>query len=320
MAAGQTEDRPLHTDTPGAPDRPAPTGRLASLIERHAPGSGLHVTPIERLSLIRADQPMGKVHSLHKPALCIMAQGRKRVVAGERVLTYDPARYLVVSVDLPVTGEILDASPEHPYLCVSLEIDPALLGHVLIETGTPAPRADSGSGVTVATLDDGLADAVCRLVALLDSPGDAGYLAPLVEREILYRLLTSGHAAMLQRIAYGESRMQQVNRALKWLKENYAAPFSMAQLAREAGMSASALHQHFKSVTEMTPLQYQKQLRLMEARRLILSNHTDAAGAGHQVGYDSPSQFSREYRRFFGAPPMQDVERLRREPEAAAGV
>jgi AraC-like DNA-binding protein len=285
---------------------------LAATIMRLAPTDGVHQTAIRRLALIRAGQPTEPLHALHEPALCILVQGRKQVMLGDRIYVYDRSRYLVVSVDLPVVGQVIEATPEKPYLCVKLSLDPAQLAEILLEAPGPAESdAGTGPGLALNPVAPELLDAALRLVRLLEAPRDIAILAPLAEREILYRLMTGEQAARLRQIATGENRLQQVNRAIGWIKRNYDKAFSVETLAEEARMSPSALHQHFKAVTAMSPLQYQKQLRLQEARRLILSAALDAASAGFRVGYESPSQFSREYRRLFGAPPLRDAARLR---------
>ncbi len=285
---------------------------LARLIARFAPSDGVYQTAIPRLKVVRLSQPSEPMHGLHEPALCIIAQGAKQVILGDRIYRYDAAHCLVVSLDLPVIGEVIEATPDEPYLCVKLELDPAAIGALMLEAPPLAePEPSSGPGLTISPMTPALRDAVIRLTGLLETPADIAVLAPLVEREILYRLLTGDQAARLRQIAVAESKLQQVNRAIGWIKRNYRKPFSVEVVAAEARMSPSALHQHFKAVTAMSPLQYQKQLRLQEARRLILAKAHDAASAGFQVGYESPSQFSREYSRLFGAPPLRDVARLR---------
>ena len=253
---------------------------------------------------------------MHDPAFCLIAQGRKQVMLGEQTLIYDPARYLVVSVDLPVVGHIVEASPERPYLGIKLNLDMAALGELVADLDEPPPG--NPPGLAVYDADPALIDAVCRLLRLLDRPDDAAVLAPLIEREILYRLLKSDHGAMLRHIAAARGRLTQVSRAIGWIKRNYAQPFRIDSVADAAGMSPSSLHEHFKAVTSMSPLQYQKQLRLQEARRLMLAEAVDAATAGFRVGYESPSQFSREYRRLFGTPPASDVAQLRVESSVMA--
>jgi AraC-like DNA-binding protein len=285
---------------------------LAALIARFAPIDGVHDTALPRLKVVRLSQPSEPMHGLHEPALCIIAQGAKQVILGDRIYRYDAAHCLVVSLDLPVIGQVIEATPEKPYLCVKLELDPAAIGALMLEAAPMAePEPMTGPGMAISPMTPALLDAAIRLTGLLASPADIPVLAPLAEREILYRLLTGEQAARLRQIAVAESKLQQVNRAIGWIKRNYRKPFSIEIVATEARMSASALHQHFKAVTAMSPLQYQKQLRLQEARRLILAKAHDVASAGFEVGYESPSQFSREYSRLFGAPPLRDVARLR---------
>jgi AraC-like DNA-binding protein len=295
---------------------PSDTAReLAGLIERHAGQDGVHETAIPRLALIRSSHTTEPLHAVHQPAVCFVAQGRKRVMAGDAHHVYDAAKYLVVSVELPIVGQIIEASAQSPYLCLRLDLDPAAINALMLDAGVP-PSGDGAPlpslALSAVTLE--LLDAVVRLVRLLEEPNDIPVLAPLAEREILYRLLLGEQSPRLRQIAMADSKLQQVNRAISWIKNNFREPFSIEILASEARMSASALHQHFKAITAMSPLQYQKQLRLHEARRLLLTRATDAATSGHAVGYDSPSQFSREYKRLFGAPPAQDVARLRASP------
>jgi AraC-like DNA-binding protein len=240
---------------------------------------------------------------------------------GSQVFEYDPAKYLVVAVDAPIVGQVTEATPEMPYLCLRLDLDPALLGQLMLEAGiSAAPGEPVSRSVQLSTVTPELVDAMVRLVRLLEQPKDIGVLAPLAEREILYRLLLGEQGERLKQIAVAESRVQQINRAIGWIKNNFREPFRIETVAAEARMSPSALHAHFKAVTAMSPLQYQKQMRLQEARRLILSNAADAATAGHSVGYDSPSQFSREYARTFGLPPIRDIARMKAMPPQFIGV
>lgn len=283
------------------------------LLARHSGRDGIHSTVIPRAVLIRCSKPTEPLHALQQPAVCIIAQGRKQVMLGETIHVYDRTEFLVASVDVPIVGQILAATPDAPYLCFRLDLDPAMLGALLLEIGIEAARREEAPppGLSLAKVTPELLDATIRLLRLLDTPRDIQALAPLAEREILYRLLLSEHSMRLRQIAVADSKLQQVNRAIGWIRRHFAEPFSIDAVAAEACMSPSALHQHFKAVTQMTPLQYQKQLRLQEARRLILSRDLDAASAGHQVGYESPSQFSREYARLFGAPPIRDIARLK---------
>ncbi len=293
---------------------------LAELIDRYAETEGLvEETALPRVMLVKSTRRTEPIHALQSAAVCIIASGRKRVMLGQDVFTYDPEQYLIASVDLPLVGEVIEATQEEPYLCFVLKLDPAMLASMLVEFGVQRGRSmRTGPALSLGKVSPELLDAAVRLMRLMETPSDIPALAPLAEREILYRLMRGGEAEKLGEIALADGRLGQVNRAIDWIKRNFREPFEMDAVCAEARMSQSALHAHFKSVTLMSPLQYQKQLRLQEARRLILTKSADAAGAGHAVGYDSPSQFSREYRRLFGAPPMRDGERLR-EQEMAAG-
>lgn len=285
---------------------------LQSAIAQFTPGDGFHATGIPGLSLMRFSRPTEPTHGLIQPTLCIVAQGRKRTIAGDRIMAYDAANFLVVSADTPIIGQVMEASPEEPYLCFKLDLDAAAITELLIDVGgIGGGAAEADASVSVSPLTPELVDAATRLVRLLASPDDIRVLAPMVKRELFYRVLQTDQATRLQQIALAESRLQQINRAIGWIKANYRHSFAIETVAAEARMSPSSLHVHFKAVTAMSPLQYQKQLRLQEARRLMLSEALDAASAGHRVGYDSPSQFSREYARTFGAPPLRDVARLK---------
>ncbi|MFN3538058.1 MAG: AraC family transcriptional regulator N-terminal domain-containing protein [Brevundimonas sp.] len=292
---------------------------LASLISRHTPGDGMFDTTVPGMALIRQARPTERIPVLHQPAVCIIAQGAKVVMLGDETYRYDAASHLVVSVDLPLTGQVTEASPERPYLCLRIDLEPALLMALMTER-PPAPGGEGSRGVHLSQTTPELADAAARMVQLLDAPEHAATLAPLIRREIHYWLLTGDQAGVVRQIGAPDSRLSHVARAIAWIRDNYDRPFSIASVAREAGMSPSALHQHFKAVTAMSPLQYQKQIRLQEARRLMLSEACDAQGAGFQVGYDSPSQFSREYVRLFGAPPARDAARLRSAGMTTAAV
>jgi AraC-like DNA-binding protein len=252
------------------------------------------------------------LHTIYQPAVCFMAQGSKRAMAGDNLYSYKQGDYLIASVDVPIVSQITQASPKHPFLCLRLELDLGVIGGLMLESDIErASRDQPLPSLEVSLMDDELIDAAIRLLRLARTPRDIPILAPLAEREIIYRLLRGEQTSRLGQIAFSESKLQQINRAIAWIKTNFRGAFSVEDLADEARMSASSLHQHFKTVTGMTPLQYQKQMRLQEARRLMLTEATDAAMAGHSVGYDSPSQFSREYRRLFGAPPLRDIEKLR---------
>ncbi len=249
----------------------------------------------------------------YKPSLALIAQGAKQVVLGDDIYRYGGTDYLLTSIDLPVTTQIVEASTEKPYLSVMFQIDTAriasLLEHAGHQDSAPVPAA---RGMAVSTVTPELEDAAIRLLRLLDRPGDIPALLPLIEQEIIYRILTGPQSGRLRQMAITESQSHQVSRACIWLKEHYALPLKIEELANRVSMSVSSLHHHFKAITAMSPMQYQKQLRLQEARRLMLEDMLDAGSAGHQVGYESQSQFSREYARQFGEPPLRDVGRVRR--------
>ncbi|RSU45213.1 AraC family transcriptional regulator, partial [Sphingomonas sp. S-NIH.Pt15_0812] len=286
---------------------------LSALIDRHVVGTGICSTAMPHVSLIRADAPSTPTPAVYEASLCLIAQGSKRVSIGEHSVVYDAAHYLLVSVDLPLVGHVLDASPERPYLCCKIDLDAAMLADLMASEGGGMARTDLPV-LGVYPGDPDLIDAACRLVGLLDRPDTIRALAPLIEREILYRLLTGPHGPMLRHVATAGSHLNQVSRAIAAIRRRFDAPIRIDDVAAEAGMSSSSLHVHFKAITRMTPLEYQKQLRLQEARRLMLAEGATASTAGFAVGYESPSQFSREYRRLFGAPPRADVERLHAAP------
>jgi AraC-like DNA-binding protein len=287
---------------------------LRELVARHARAD--LTTPVPGL-LVSSVETSAHEYSLTEPLLVVMAQGGKRLVLGDRTYSYRAGQCLVVSADLPVTGNFVGASRATPALGVGLELRPASIAPLLLD----APARWSRTGApTIATgdADVDLLDAVTRMVRLLDRPADVPVLAPLVEREILWRLLTGPHGAMVRQIGLADSGLTHVSRAIRWIRDHYASPLRIADLAHLAGMSESAFHRRFREVTTMSPLQFQKRIRLQEARSLLIARPGDVAGVGHVVGYDSPSQFNREYRRLFGAPPGQDATRLREDAVAPA--
>src|SRR5215208_2028492 len=270
------------------------------------------VEPLEGLHLNRSSSPTEPMYGVSKLAFCVIAQGSKEVLLGDNCYRYDPSHYLIATVELPVAAQITEASEERPYLSLRLELDPALVGSVMVESGHPAPRDHAAvKAIDVSPLDAGLLDAVVRLVRLLDSPTEARYLAPLVTREIVYRLLIGEQGGRLRHTAALGGHAHRIGKALERLREDFDRPLRVKDVAREVGMSVSGFHHHFRAVTAMSPLQFQKRIRLQEARRLMLGEGLDAGSAGHRVGYGDVSQFTREYKRLFGAPPMRDVVRLR---------
>ena len=288
---------------------------LARLIDQCAKTDGLHATAIPRLSVLRSTRPTEPLHAVYEPAICIIAQGSKQAILGDAVYVYDQNKYLVISVDVPVVGQVTQASEAEPYLCLKLDLGVATLGTLMLDTQPGPTGLEAAPALGLSKVTPELTDAAIRLLRLLDRPQDISVLAPLCEREILFRLLQGDQAAKLREIALGDTRLRQVSRAIDFIKRNYRESFQVGDLADEARMSPSALHSHFKAVTAMSPLQYQKQLRLQEARRLMLQGLCDAATASHSVGYASPSQFSREYRRLFGLPPQRDIARLKEFPD-----
>lgn len=285
---------------------------LAQLIERFTDKDGIHSTAIQSLSFIRASKKGDPIYTIHKPALCIVAQGRKLVMLAQERYYYDPSQYLVVSVDLPISGQILQATSHSPYLCLRLDFDFQQIVDIMNESDKPlGEKGSSERGVFVSKTNVSLLDAVIRLVRLLEAPEDIPVLAPLAIREILYRILMDEHGDSVKQRAMIGSHAQRIAKVIDLIQKNFAEPLRIDELVSAANMSSSSLHHHFKEVTGMSPMQYQKQLRLQEARRLLLSETADAANAGFQVGYESPSQFSREYSKLFGLPPISDIKRLR---------
>jgi AraC-like DNA-binding protein len=285
---------------------------LVDLVARFAPTDGLHDTAIAPLQLLRASATTQALPSVCEPGLCVVVQGCKQAMLAGQVFRYDPLNYLVISVTLPIVAQILEATPQKPYLCVRLTIDPREIGGLLLEAGVGESRVtDAEPGLHVSRVSAPLLDAVLRLLELLRVPHDVPVLAPLAIREIYYRVLTGGLGPRLREIAVADSYSQRIARAVDLLKQRYAEPVRIEEVAEAVHMSASSLHHHFKLVTAMSPLQFQKQLRLHQARRLMLTEGIDAAAAGHRVGYESPSHFSREYRRLFGAPPKAEIAQMR---------
>jgi AraC-like DNA-binding protein len=285
---------------------------LAALVARLAPTDGMHESAIPSLAMIRNSVPTVCTPTVYQPCLAIVVQGRKRAVLNEEIYHYDALNYLVVSVTLPAMGQVLEASADRPYLCLRLNLDLDAIARLLLELGERgAPWSTADRGLFVARMDEALLDAVLRMVKLLDAPQDIAVLAPIVQREIYYRVLRGELAHRLIDLAQGDGGSHRIVRAIEWLKERYTVPLRVEELAHAVHMSPSALHHRFKAVTAMSPLQYQKHLRLHEARRLMFIDGIDCALAGHRVGYESPSQFSREYRRLFGAPPRAEIARLR---------
>ena len=262
--------------------------------------------------LARFSEPTQSVRSVYQPAFCFVVQGTKRALLGDEVFRYNPGHYLIFTVDLPVIFHVDEASKETPYFGFRLDLDPALVASVMMETGVEKRKGDEGvKAIDVKGIDADLLNAVVRLVRLLDTPDERKVLAPLVTREIIYRLLIGGQGARLSHLLASAGDTLRISEAIGHLRENLDQPLKIENIARDLGMSVSGFHHHFKSVTAMSPLQFQKQLRLQEARRLMIGEDLDAASAGFRVGYDDPSYFSRDYKKLFGAPPHRDVAKMR---------
>lgn len=271
-----------------------------------------YTTAIPGLSLFRREKPSEPTCGMYEPSICLVVQGTKRVMLGEDTYVYDAEHYLITSVHLPTIVQVMEASPDKPYLGLSLKFDLREVSQLMVDSSLPQPRTQQSSrGMATGKVTQPLLNAFIRLIELLDDKEDIPILAQVIQREIIYRLLVGEQGGRLRQIASAGSQSQQIARAIEWLKNNFTQPLSVDDLAEKASMSNSTFHHHFRSMTALSPLQYQKQLRLQEARRLMLAERMDAANAAFQVGYESPSQFSREYNRHFGAPPLRDISRLR---------
>jgi len=293
---------------------------LTARMMRAMPEDGV-AEPLKGMRLSRASVPTDAVYGVAVPSLCVIAQGSKEVNLGGNRYRYDPYSYLLATVELPVISRVTGASPERPYLGFRVNIDPGLVASVMLEMSQLAARAqEEAKAITVSPLDSNLLDAVVRLVRLIESPSEARILKPLVTREIVYRLLLGEQGDRIRHMTVPGGQTHRISQAVEKICREYSQPLHVEDLARQIGMSVSGFHHHFKAVTAMSPLQFQKQLRLTEARRLMLGEHLDAATAGYRVGYDDASHFSREYKRLFGDPPLRDVGRLREFAEVSADV
>ena len=291
---------------------------LSASIDRHMPSDGMRDCALPRVILIRSSSPTMPMPVVYEPSICLVTQGRKQVVLGDQMLVYDAERYLIATIELPVIGSVIEATADVPYLCLQYKFDLSTLSALSLEAGPHGSR-QCLTGLALDQVTPALLDAFARLLALLDTPTDIPALAPLIEREILYRLTTGPAAELMRHIASTDSSLARVARVIGWIKAHYRQPFTIDALSELAGMSPSSLHAHFRAATRMSPLQYRSQLRLQEARRLMVGKGLEAAQAGFRVGYESPSQFSREYVRLYGAAPATDAARVRREGGIAIG-
>ncbi|SNY37257.1 AraC family transcriptional regulator [Paractinoplanes atraurantiacus] len=279
---------------------------LRDLLDRHArPGQ---LTAIEDVLISKVDRTGPPVPAMSGAVLAVVAQGAKRIALGDRVYDYGAGQYLVASVDLPITGQFTRASPDRPALGFGLILRPDAIAEVLPHA--PAESTGTPSGLVVSDTPPELLDAVVRLLRLIERPRDIPVLAPLIKKEILWRLVTGEQGAAVRQLGLADSSLTHIARAVQWIRDHYAHAFQVDELARLAGMSASAFHRHFQAVTATSPIQFQKLIRLQQARLLLAAGPADITGVSRSVGYDSLSQFSREYRRQFGAPPSQDAARL----------
>ncbi|EGQ9350257.1 TPA: helix-turn-helix domain-containing protein [Vibrio parahaemolyticus] len=294
------------------PSRAFATQKLAKLIDRWTGNANQYDTPISGLRFSRWTTPTPPTSYTHNPSICLIAQGRKRVLLGEESFVYDANHFLISSVDLPIIANIIEASEELPYLGLIIELDLTEISQLIVDSELAFTQSkEAQKGIAVGELSESLLDAFVRLAELLDEGQNIKILAPIIKREIFYRLLMSEQGTRLHQIVTAGSHSHQIAKAIDWLKNNFVKPLSVGDLASFTGMSKSSFYTHFRSMTSMTPLQFQKKLRLSEARRLMLTENLDAMAATFKVGYESPSQFSREYNRLFGAPPSKDIKSLR---------
>jgi len=283
---------------------------LRALIARHA-ASGKAGTLISGLTMKAISKPSEPIHSIDEPVFAVIAQGAKRTVLADRVFEYRAGHFLVASVELPLTSRILHASVKMPFLGLGLKLKPELIASILLETSSTDRGMVEHLGMYVSEAPAELLDAVVRLVRLLERPADIPVLRPLIERELVWRLLNGEQGGTVRQIGLADSRLSRIRRAIRAIRDRYAEPIDIEELAKQVAMSPTSFHRHFRAATAMSPLQYQKQIRLQQARSRLMANGDDVAKVGFSVGYDSPSQFSREYARFFGSPPGRDAERLR---------
>lgn len=289
-------------------------GALLSELERLALHEGINETPWPGLVVFRTSDRAARIPVVYEPCVCIVAQGRKRVHLSDRVYTYDPLHYLVVGVPLPVEAEIFEASADAPFLSLRLDIDVSIVGELLIDADRNPDPDEAPRAIYASPMIQDLSAAVIRLLRSLRNPGDARVLGALAVREILYHILIGEQGERLRSLALRDGRAQRIDAVLRFMQENYQRPLSIDELAERAYMSASTFHHNFKSVTSISPLQYLKTIRLHQARLLILNGGASAGEAAHTVGYSSPSQFSREFKRLFGTPPVRERKRLQNTP------
>lgn len=285
---------------------------LGALVSKFSSVDGMHKTAIDGLYCIKLSTTHQQLPTVYQPSICVIVQGAKQVLLEEEIYEYAPPQFLAVSVDLPLVGQVIEATAETPYLCLAIDIDARQMSDLISQSGDASwSRGETSRGLFVGDMDASMQDTAFRLARLLDTPRDIPVLAPLLMREFHYRILNSRYGAAIAQMAIAGSNTHKIGQIARRIKTQLAAPIRVEELAAMANMSASSFHQHFKAVTAMSPVQYQKRLRLTEARQILLAENADAASAAYRVGYQSVSQFSREYARMFGAPPIRDVENLR---------
>jgi AraC-like DNA-binding protein len=295
-----------------APGKFQGLAELGAIVAKNSSADGIHAAAIGGVHCIRLSQPHLQLPTVYQPCICVIVQGTKQVLLEDEIYRYSPPQFLAVSVDLPLTGQVIEASRESPYLCLAIDIDARQIADLISQSGDAGwSRGETSRGLFVGEMDAAMMDPVLRLARLLDAPRDIPVLAPLALREFHYRLLESPYGPAIAQMAIAGSNTHKIGQVIRRIKSKYAEPIRVEELASLANMSPSSFHQHFKAVTAMSPVQYQKRLRLTEARQILLAEKADAASAAYRVGYQSVSQFSREYARMFGAPPMRDMARLR---------
>jgi AraC-like DNA-binding protein len=286
---------------------------LAATIDRLTAKTPLVTSEALGLTLTRWEAPTELTAYMHEPSLCLVAQGAKRLLLGEELFSYDADHYLIASVELPLVAQIIEASPEKPYFGLKLVLDLRMISQLLVDSNLPMPRTQKTNlGIAVSRVDLRLLESFQRLLDLFDTPEDIPILAPLLQKEIVYRLLTGEQGLLLRQMGTVGSQPNQIGQVITWLKQNYTKALRVDDLAAHARMSAATFHRHFRELTSMSPLQFQKRIRLHEARRMMFTDHMDASSAALQVGYESSTQFNREYSRLFGAPPLRNVKALRK--------
>jgi AraC-like DNA-binding protein len=286
--------------------------KLVGLIDSVAVDEGFNTTPVPGVACYRISEAPSRLPAVYEPCLCVIVQGRKDVMLGKERLSYGELEFLVASVHLPVLGTVVEASPTRPYFVIQMSIDVRLISDLLLRMPSAvAPEKTSNNGLFIGRVDRRMGDSLLRLLSLIDTREDIPALGESLIRELHYRLLCSEHGERIAQISLQGTPTQRVSAAIEKLRRDYREAIPVDELAGLAGMSVSTFHAHFKAVTNMSPLQFQKSIRLVEARALMVTQHLDAASTAYQVGYESPSQFSREYARMFGNPPVRDVARIR---------